>query len=106
MLTIPGTYDVFADHAVGPGPWCQPEKRDSPCAAGENDDQAASPPMTDECVRQDSRDSHSRSSITTVPYLPTTNTTNVPGSVGALGLGSAVDGVGLSPNCAAERNTR
>ena len=40
------------------------------------------------------------------PYLPTTNTTNVPGNVGALGLGSAADGAGLSPNCAAERNTR
>jgi hypothetical protein len=35
--------------------------------------------------------------VATVPYLPTTNATKVPGDVGALGLGSAADGAGLSP---------
>ena len=94
-------------HQTGgrPTPSVPARERDSPYAAGEND-AAASWPMAWACVKQGGRVFHSCSSITTVPYLPTTNTTNVPGNVGALGLGSAADGAGLSPNCAAERNTR
>jgi hypothetical protein len=39
-------------------------------------------------------------------YLPTTSTTKVPGKMGARGFGVVSDGAGLSPNCAAARNTR
>src|SRR5450759_5737862 len=39
-------------------------------------------------------------------YLPTTRTTKVPGKMGARGFGVVSDGAGLSPNCAAARNTR